>query len=282
MKKEKNKKGMLKWVILILLLVVAVSGAYFWYVKIKKPHDEAVEKFISASENVKTENDNLDKIIASAQAILDSGEPAYDETTINDLTLAISDVRSAKRDIPELPEKTEEILSATDALSQPLDYSSSISSIEEKRTNLENSIKQIKQITNPSGDFIIQRLQGIDGISACQAVTENHDPNGMLNKQGGYTACIYFSSPLVDQDAVYGSDIVEKGTDCGGSIEVFATKDEAATRNDYLSSFDGSGILNPGSHIVAGTMIVRTSNYLTASQQTDLTNRIIEKLIELQ
>ena len=55
MKKEKNKKGMLKWVILILLLVVAVSGAYFWYVKIKKPHDEAVEKFISASENVKTE-----------------------------------------------------------------------------------------------------------------------------------------------------------------------------------------------------------------------------------
>lgn len=282
MKKEKVEKGLLKWIVLVLLLVIAISGIYFWYTKIKKPHEEAVEKFITVSENVKAENSNLDTVIDSAQAVLDSGEPVYDETTIDDLTLAISNAQSNKIEIPKLPEETEEILSVVEALSQPLDYSSSISTLEEKKINLENSIKQMKQITNPSSDFIIQRLQGIDGISTCQAVTESHDPNGMLNKQGGYTACVYFSSPWVNQDTIYGSDIIEKGTDCGGCIEVFATKEDATTRNDYLSAFDGSGMLNPGSHNVIGTIVVRTSNYLTASQQTDLTNCITEKLIELQ
>lgn len=41
----------------------------------------------------------------------------------------------------------------------------------------------MKQITNPNEDFVIQRLKGIPNISGYQAVTEDHDPNGNLNKQ---------------------------------------------------------------------------------------------------
>ena len=36
--------------------------------------------------------------------------------------------------------------------------------------------------------------------------------------------------------------------------------------NDYLAAFDG-GIFASGSHTVVGTVLVRTSNELTASQQ---------------
>ncbi len=112
-------------------------------------------------------------------------------------------------------------------------------------------------------------------------MTESNDPNGNLNKQGGYTASIYFTDNQVTE-AVEGADIVDKGTDAGGNIEVYKTSDEAKSRNAYLSAFDGQGILNPGSHYVYGTVVIRTSRHLTASQQTALTEKIYNKLIELK
>lgn len=115
------------------------------------------------------------------------------------------------------------------------------------------------------------------------AVTEDHDPNGNLNKSGGYTACIYFSESQVDRSKIYNDngDIIEVGTDGGGCIEVYATPEEAEKRRDYLAGFDGS-ILANGSHSVVGTVLVRTSNYLTATQQIELESQIVDSLIELR
>ncbi|MBU3876138.1 EbhA [Faecalicatena sp. AGMB00832] len=282
MEKSSKKNSLVKWIIIVLALVVFIIGIFAWYYKIKKPHDKAVIEFNSAANKVTELNSNLEQEISDAQSLLDSGEPPYDETTINDLTLAIADANASKRKIPEVPKKTDEIQKATSLLLEPLDYSSAITNIKEKKTALENSILQLKQITNPSGDFVIQRLQGINGISACQAVTEDHDLNGLLNKQGGYTATIYFSSPLIDQSQVYGNDIVDKGNDGGGAVEVYANQEDAAKRDAYLSSFDGAGVLNPGSHTVLGTLVLRTSSRLTATQQKDLTQKIADKLLELQ
>lgn len=282
MEKVSKKNNLVKWIIIVLVMVALIIGIFAWYYKIKKPHDEAVIKFNSAANKVTELNSNLEQEISDAQSLLNSGEIPYDETTINDLTLAIADANTAKRKIPEIPKKTDDIQKATALLLEPLDYSSVITIIKEKTTAFENSILQLKQITNPSGDFVIQRLQGIDGISACQAVTEDHDPNGSLNKQGGYTATIYFSSPWIDQNQVYGNDIVEKGNDGGGAVEVYANQEDAAKRDAYLSTFDGAGMLNPGSHTVLGTLVLRTSSRLTATQQRDLTQKISDKLLELQ
>lgn len=102
-----------------------------------------------------------------------------------------------------------------------------------------------------------------------------------MNKQGGYTASVYFADSQVTE-AVDGSDIVGKGTDGGGNVEVYKTKEEAEKRNTYLSAFDGNGILNPGSHYVYGTTVIRTSRHLTASQQTALTEKVYQKLIEIK
>ena len=84
--------------------------------------------------------------------------------------------------IPDLPKKTADINAETKKLSEPLDYSSVINAISEKQTAYQNSVLQMKQITNPNEDFVIQRLKGIPNISGYQAVTEDHDPNGNLNK----------------------------------------------------------------------------------------------------
>ncbi len=139
----------------------------------------------------------------------------------------------------------------------------------------------MQQVTAPGDDFVIDRLGRVDTITSIQAVTEDHDPNGQLNKQGGYIGCIYFRDSQVSPDDLFieeGEDTVDIGTDGGGAIEVFKTADEANVRNDYLASFDGMGMLASGSHYVAGTVLVRTSDELNGTQQLELTDKIIEAL----
>ncbi|CAD0144417.1 protein of unknown function [Streptococcus thermophilus] len=86
-----------------------------------------------------------------------------------------------------------------------------------------------------------------------------------MNKPGGYTSAIYFTDSEV-QDQIDGSDIIAKGTDAGGQIEVYKSPEEAQKRNTYLSAFDGAGLFNSGSHEVCGTCVIRTSSKLTATQ----------------
>ncbi|RGI31877.1 MULTISPECIES: hypothetical protein [Enterococcaceae] len=58
---------------------------------------------------------------------------------------------------------------------------------------------------------------------------------------------MYFSSTLVDQNKVFGTDVIDKGTSAGG-------------------------------YTVVGTVIIRTSDEMTATNQKELENEIINKL----
>lgn len=276
MKKKKTLLG------LIAAIAIIVIGICVWYFQVKKPHDLAEAKFNAAVKEVEAKNTELTSAMNDAQKILDKKEAVYDNTTKEAFITALSDAKAAQRKIPDLPKKTADINAETKKLSEPLDYSSVINAISEKQTAYQNSVLQMKQITNPNEDFVIQRLKGIPNISGYQAVTEDHDPNGNLNKQGGYTSTVYFSTPLIDQSSVYGNDIVDKGTECGGAIEVYASEEDAEKRDSYLASFDGAGMLNSGSHKVLGTIVIRTSTKLTATQQNEFTNNITNKLLELQ
>ena len=276
MEKKKTLLG------LIAAIAIIVIGICVWYFQVKKPHDLAEAKFNAAVKEVEAKNTELTSAMNDAQKILDKKEAVYDNTTKEAFITALSDAKAAQRKIPDLPKKTADINAETKKLSEPLDYSSVINAISEKQTAYQNSVLQMKQITNPNEDFVIQRLKGIPNISGYQAVTEDHDPNGNLNKQGGYTSTVYFSTPLIDQSSVYGNDIVDKGTECGGAIEVYASEEDAEKIDSYLASFDGAGMLNSGSHKVLGTIVIRTSTKLTATQQNEFTNNITNKLLELQ
>lgn len=276
MEKKKTLLG------LIAAIAIIVIGICVWYFQVKKPHNLAETKFNAAVKEVEAKNTELTSAMNDAQKILDKKEAVYDNTTKEAFITALSDAKAAQRKIPDLPKKAADINAETKKLSEPLDYSSVINAISEKQTAYQNSVLQMKQITNPNEDFVIQRLKGIPNISGYQAVTEDHDPNGNLNKQGGYTSTVYFSTPLIDQSSVYGNDIVDKGTECGGAIEVYASEEDAEKRDSYLASFDGAGMLNSGSHKVLGTIVIRTSTKLTATQQNEFTNNITNKLLELQ
>ena len=107
-----------------------------------------------------------------------------------------------------------------------------------------------------------------------------NDPNGKLHKDGGYTSAVYFMHEDVDQEMVSGNTIIEKGTDGGGQIEVYANEEDAISRNNYLANFDGS-FLDVGSHTLIGTCIIRVSDKLNASKQKEITENIINELTRI-
>lgn len=128
-------------------------------------------------------------------------------------------------------------------------------------------------LINPSENLVISKLKTIPVITGIQAATETNDPNGKLHKEGGYTSAVYFSTSYVNQSDVNGVDIVDKGTQCGGQIEVYENEEDANKRNTYLSAFDG-GIIDSGYHEVFGTMVIRISDKCTATQQKEIAELI--------
>lgn len=136
------------------------------------------------------------------------------------------------------------------------------------------------QITNPEQQWVLDKLKKVKDITEVEAVTKSKDPNGLLGKEGGYTACIYFTVKGIDSSKIKGSSVVDKGTDAGGAIEVYETLEYALNRCDYLSQFDGT-VLYSGSYVIIGTMVVRTSYKLSNSQQIDLTNDITKEFTNI-
>jgi hypothetical protein len=279
------------------ILLAALASAGVWYFQVEVPHDEAVvafneaaEEYSAAVEGLTARNGELDAAISSLQSIIDSDAQPLDPDLLVSAGATIGEAQGSRDKAPEAPDvpgSTEDIKEATKEFPARIadieglgDYGTLIVQVSESRAALEASIKQMQQVTNPGEVFVINRIKDLPTVRGVQAVTENHDPNGNLNKQGGYTATVYLASTLVDQTSVFGRDIVDKGTEAGGAVEVYKTVDDAQARDTYLAAFDG-GILSSGSHGVVGTVVIRTSDKLTASQQTKLEAAIRKALTRL-
>ncbi|MFS9238813.1 EbhA [Streptococcus australis] len=262
-----------------VVLALATGGTGYYFLSYA-PRQTAISHFEKSVDTLNENNKAIEKQIADTEKIIKEKAEPLEAKTLDDLKTSVKEAKTSIRKAPKMESDTQKIEYQAKEIAKPVDYSSVQKNITEKLTVYQNSVKQLAQITNPKDTFIEERLKEIDTIQGVQHVTEDHDPNGSLNKQGGYTATVYFSDKQVTEP-IEGNDIVEKGTDAGGSIEVYKTKEEAEKRNAYLSAFDG-GPITPGSHYVYGTIVVRTSHHLTASQQKALTEKIYNKLIELK
>ena len=241
----------------------------------------AIKKYDSSKKAADQKNANLDKAISEADALVKKGEKALDDTLFTKLETSISSAKAAKQTIPDMPSTEKEILSTVSKIDS-IDYTKVLEELSSSQKALEKSIKQYALVNAPTEAYVIKCLETVEHIDGISAVTEDNDPNGNLNKAGGYTATVYFADDRVPADKVEfkGKTIIEKGTDGGGAIEVYANEEDVKKRNDYLAGFDG-GILASGSHKVIGTVLVRTSDYLTASQQKELETAIVEALTKV-
>ena len=280
---QKKTKLIIVAVIVVIAVIVGSLGAYFGYFK---PHKEAVEAYNVVVSDIQEKNDQLDGEIKKLQELVDNEDKPLDETTIDTAKEALKNAGASKIVIGEMPKATKDILSRTKELSTPVDYSDELTSLSTAYTNLENSKKQYKQVVNPSEEFVMQRILTVDDVADARAVTEDQDLNGNLHKAGGCTSTIYFESKTVNQSDVYVSGeyadvLIDKGTDAGGAIEVYKNVEDAEKRRDYLATYDGTIFAN-GTHTVIGTVLVRASNELTATQQKELEQKVIDALTRLE
>lgn len=280
---KKKTKLIIVSVVVVIAVIAGSLGAYFGYFK---PHKEAVEAYNVVVSDIQEKTDQLDGEIKKLQELVDNEDKPLDETTIDAAKEALKNAGASKIVIGEMPKATKDILSRTKELSTPVDYSDELTALSTAYTNLENSKKQYKQVVNPSEEFVMQRILTVDDVADARAVTEDQDPNGNLHKAGGYTSTIYFESKTVNQSDVYVSGkyadvLIDKGTDAGGAIEVYENVEDAEKRRDYLATYDGTIYAN-GTHTVIGTVLVRTSNELTATQQKELEQKVIDALTRLE
>lgn len=280
---KKKTKLIIVAVVVVIAVIAGSLGAYFGYFK---PHKEAVEAYNVVVSDIQEKTDQLDGEIKKLQELVDNEDKPLDETTIDAAKEALKNAGASKIVIGEMPKTTKDILSRTKELSTPVDYSDELTALSTAYTNLENSKKQYKQVVNPSEEFVMQRILTVDDVADARAVTEDQDPNGNLHKAGGYTSTIYFESKTVNQSDVYVSGkyadvLIDKGTDAGGAIEVYENVEDAEKRRDYLATYDGTIYAN-GTHTVIGTVLVRTSNELTATQQKELEQKVIDALTRLE
>lgn len=264
----------------VLVLCIAVVASLSLLVGCESDEVKAAKEDLNIEiERIEGQVADLQTEIQTAEVLTQTEEIPLDESVIPSLESAISQAKTIEFTAPDIPSGLDEINAEIEDL-KAMDYEADIQALKDSEQAVTNSIEQMKLVTNPSEAFVIERLQGIEGVGDIAAVTEENDPNGHLGKAGGYTATVYFTSPLVNQGDVYGNSVIEKGTEGGGAIEVYASVDDVNKRNEYLGAFDG-GVFSSGSHSIVGTVLVRTSDKLTASQQKQLEAAIIESLTRL-
>lgn len=260
-------------IILALILVLSLASCA------KSEEEKAAEEaFNTEVARIEAELEERDADVEAAQTVIDDERPALDDTLKPALQTAVADANAIEFDAPKVPHGVEEINAATEELKKT-SYKEQLQSLKDSTKALSDSIKKYELVNAPEESYVVKCLKSVKDIDGVAAVTEDHDPNGNLHKPGGYTAQVYFSSPLADHSYL-DNDIIEAGTDGGGSVEVYKTVEEATKRDEYLATFDGT-VTASGSHKVVGTCIVRTSDSLTATQQNELEDSIIEALTKL-
>ena len=168
--------------IVIISILVVLSLAAGCYFLVFAPHQKAVSNFEKAVEKLKGNNKEIEEQVATATKLIkDKAEP-LEAVTLEELKTAVSNAKEEIRKVPKMKTSTSDIENQAKAIAAPVDYSESQKNLSEKMANYQKSVKQLKQITNPGSSFVEERLREIDTVMEVQSATENHDPNGHLNK----------------------------------------------------------------------------------------------------
>lgn len=251
--------------ILAVILIVIRNTDYFE----KKAFNSEVEQIVKATQK-------YNEAVITFNSLADDYNYAISITCVDNLNGFPSHIDSLST-VSETFEDNAAVLQSDNSVDKILLDTHTVLEMAEQ---VEYATEIVKQITAPSETWVMERLQNVEIISEAQAVTEDQNPDGLLNAEGGYSSCIYFTVDAALPDEVPGDTIVEKGTAAGGAVEVYPTLADAEARVEYLSGFDDT-ILYSGSYAIIGTMVVRVSYKLNDTDQLNITDYITYALTSL-
>lgn len=142
------------------------------------------------------------------------------------------------------------------------------------------SEEKVKEDTN-SVD-VASILTGIESeyetVTETKVFTEANDPNGNLGKQGSYVDGGAFWDTRTDYSNEYSDEPETWGTDAGGSIEVYASEEDAIKRAEYFSNFDQGSFISPGAYKQVSNVVLRASSNYPKSTQDEVIS-LMESLL---
>ena len=238
---------------------------------------DSIAAFDAASTSLTEENAKLDAAIQRAEAAIDANKPAMDSNLYQPVKDTVAKAKDARVTVPDRPDELDDMQNLT-AQMETADYTGLVEAITDACNDLDESIQQYAFVDAPDNARVLACLAKVPEILLTVEVTEETDGNNMLGKDGSYIGRIIFAASSVSEKVPTEKQLLSDGVDAGGTIEIFATRDDAEKRDMYLGLFDGS-LLASGSHTVVGTVLVRTSNDLSASKQAALESAIIEALL---
>ena len=145
-------------------------------------------------ENIKTDNSTIKQQYQEACQI--SYDSIVDE--YNNVVKRYNDfVKTTSVDlIQDMPKKLNTIDTHSINVENDFTEEDFIKELDEIQNKLNETVEYyriVDQITSPTEEWTIERLSQIKNVAETKAVTSNNDPNGLLNKDGGYSCCIYFN-----------------------------------------------------------------------------------------
>ena len=224
----------------IAVLIIAVFFFTIWsssqatqsavdaYNTAAEQYNAKIEPYNTAVNGIASENEDLQKVIDRAEADIKSDAEAYEPDTKEDLQDELEKARKLSVKVPALidpfdtmtvsggfskkeferqKQEAEASLAAVKEAEKKIpetptvpDFADARKKLQDKCEEYEKSVQMLKNVTAPSESFVTERLRKVDTVVQAGAVTKENDPNGLLGKKGGYTACVYFLDERVDRE----------------------------------------------------------------------------------
>ena len=109
-----------------------------------------------------------------------------------------------------------------------------------------------------ASDVADQLSQAVESATEVVAITEDNDPNDLIGRPTGYVS----AAVIYDE----GAECDELGSDCGATVEVWRSAEEAQDRSDYIQGIlEASPILGTEYNYLDGAVLLRVSGELKPS-----------------
>lgn len=222
----------------------AASDAVGAFNAAAQEYNDAIAPYNEAAAGIAEANEALQGVLDEAQGVLDKGEEAYDPDTRKELEKAVKkagevffevpvlidpfemrDVPGSwnKKELAQAQYEAEEALKAVKAATEKIpdvpevpDYSGETEAVRAALKQYKDSVQKLANVTAPPDAFVKDRLKRIDTVVAVQAVTAEHDPNGLLGEKAGYAGCVYFLDERIDRSLLPQEAFPEEDADGDG------------------------------------------------------------------
>ena len=233
----------------------AAAGAVEAYNAAVQEYNKSISAYNEAASGITEANDKLQKALDAAQTVLDKGEAAYEPDTQDQLESAVQKAKKSfveapvqidpleEREVPgsfnskdlELAQhEAETALKAVEEAKGKIpetpevpDYAKELEAVQTAQKKYEDSVQKLANITAPSDSFVRERIERIGTVVEAEAVTAEHDPNGLLGQNGGYIGCVYFLDERVDRNLLP-QEAFEKEKEKSEASQTASTESAAA------------------------------------------------------